>query len=73
MSSAHQSIRDIEVINAPWNKEVTLQEVEYEGGFKMVRVRIKEGKRFTDLELDSATADAIAGHLSQWARENVAP
>ena len=70
MSGAHQSIRDMAVINAPWNKEVTLQEVEYEGGFKMVRVRIKEGKRFTDLELDSETANALAGHLDKWAREN---
>lgn len=67
MSSAHQSIRDIDVVNAPWNKEITVQEVEYEGGFKMLRLRIKEGKRFTDLELDGDTANTLAHHLSQWA------
>ena len=72
MSAGHQSITDIEVIAAPWNKQVTVQEVTYEGGFKMVRLRIKEGKRFTDLELDSATATNLAGLLQAWSEANPA-
>lgn len=70
MNASHQSINDIEVINAPWNKEVTVQEAVYEGGFKMIRLRIKEGKRFTDLELDSNTAAKLAGLLQDWASAN---
>jgi len=66
----HQSITDIEVINAPWNKELTVSDVEYEGGFKMLRVRIKEGKRFTDLELDVETAGHIAELVETWVKKN---
>ncbi|MCK5167023.1 MAG: hypothetical protein KAQ66_06875 [Rhodospirillaceae bacterium] len=72
MNAGHQSITDIEVIDAPWNKQVTVQEATYEGGFKMVRLRIKEGKRFTDLELDSATAGNLAGLLQAWSEANPA-
>ena len=72
MSAGHQSITDIEVIDAPWNKQVTVQEATYEGGFKMLRLRIKEGKRFTDLELDSATASNLAGLLRTWSEANPA-
>ena len=72
MNAGHQSISDIEEINAPWNKLVTIQEATYEGGFKMVRLRIKEGKRFTDLELDSETAANLAELLRKWAEDNAA-
>ncbi len=64
--TSHLSVTELETIEAPWNKQVFVQEVEYEGGFKMLRLRIKEGKRFTDLELDGATAAKLAGILASW-------
>lgn len=64
--SAQDSITDLEIINAPWNKTVTLQEVAYEGGMKMLRLRIKEGKRFTDLELDIETLRHLNSSISNW-------
>ncbi len=67
---SHQSISDIEIVNAPWNKELTISEAVYEGGFKMLRVRIKEGKRYTDLELDPATAAHMAKLIGDWAKAN---
>ena len=66
----HESITDLEVINAPWNKTVTLQEVAYEGGVKMLRLRIKEGMRFTDLELDPATLEGLTGSFRKWLDSN---
>jgi len=66
-----QTITDKEVIQAPWSKEIQVQEVEYEGGFKMIRLRIKEGRRFTDLELDPATAAGLGNTLKSWVDENV--
>lgn len=68
--STHQSITDLEVVNAPWNKELTVSEATYEGGFKMLRVRIKEGKRFTDLELDHITAARLSELIGAWAKAN---
>lgn len=69
--SAHLSVTELETIEAPWNKQVFVQEVEYEGGFKMLRLRIKEGKRFTDLELDRATAARLGGILASWSGDAV--
>ena len=68
----HKSITDMEVIQAPWSKELTISDIEYEGGFKMLRIRIKEGKRFTDLELDTETAGHIAEMMGKWVKENKA-
>lgn len=66
MTGAYLAVTDLETIAAPWSKELTLQEVVYEGGFKMIRVRIRERKRFTDLELDPATALHLANTLGAW-------
>lgn len=56
-----------EELQAPWNKQLTLTEKVYDGGFATLLVRIKEGKRFTDLELDFETADKLARLLGDWA------
>lgn len=64
-----QTITDIEDIQAPWNKLVSIQTVAYEGGMSMFRLRIKEGKRFTDLELDPETAKHLAGLIQGWIAE----
>ena len=64
--STQDSITDLETIEAPWNKTVTLQEIAYEGGMKMLRLRIKEGKRFTDLELDGVTLKRLNQSLAGW-------
>ncbi len=68
--SVYQSVTDIEEFEAPWNKKVTLQNVVYEGDMTLVRLRIQEGSRFTDLELTPETAAGIGKALIAWAAEN---
>lgn len=68
--SSHESIDLIEVVNAPWQKELTISEATFDGGFKMLHIRIKEGKRFTDLELDPGTAAHMAELMANWAKAN---
>lgn len=63
----YETVTDLGEIQAPWNKQLTLQELVYEGGFAMLRVRIKERRRFTDLELDPGTARRLAEILAVWA------
>ena len=65
--SQYESITDLTEIQAPWNKLIEVQETTWEGGFKMVRLRIREGKRITDLELDTETATTLGGVLADWA------
>jgi len=58
---------DIEEIMAPWNKHITVQDVAHEdGSMAFLRLRIKEGKRYTDLELDPVTAQRLADLMAVW-------
>lgn len=67
--SVYKTVTDLEAIAAPWGKQVILQAIEYEGGMTGLRMRIKEGSRFTDLELDAATAARLGRLLSDWAAQ----
>lgn len=62
-----ERVDDLEEFNVPWGRVVRLQEVEYQGGTLMIRVRIREGRRITDLELSPAVARHLAGALTVWA------
>lgn len=69
MSSLYTILGDVDAFVAPWGKNVTVQKVEYEGGLVLLRVRIKEGSRFTLLDLDPAGAKRLAQILSAWAEK----
>ena len=58
---------DVERFNAPYGKEVAIEEVDYENGFKMLRMRIREAKRFTTVDLDPVTAAHWGKILVDWA------
>ncbi len=60
---------DLDAFDAPWGKKIVIQKVEYEGGMVMLRVRIKEGSRFTLLDLDAESAKRLATSLLAWANE----
>jgi hypothetical protein len=60
---------DLDAFDAPWGKKVVIQKVEYEGGLEMLRVRIREGSRFTLLDLDSESAKRLGTILYAWANE----
>lgn len=60
--------RDIGQIDAPYRREVLLQDVEHESGMRMLRIRIREGRRFTILDIDAPTAEAWADIMTKWAR-----
>ena len=64
--NTNKKINNLDVIHAPWNKTVTIQNVHYEGGLNMLRFRIKEGKRFTDLELDLQSLKKLNLVLTEW-------
>ncbi|MCB1513416.1 MAG: hypothetical protein H6876_03510 [Hyphomicrobiaceae bacterium] len=59
---------DIGHIDAPYRREIVLQDVQHESGLKLLRIRIREGRRFTILDIDATTADALADILTRWSR-----
>ncbi len=49
-------------------QEIELQQIDHvEGGMSLLRVRIREGKRFTIFDIDPATAQQWAVVMQRWA------
>ena len=50
-------------------QQIELQQIDHaEGGMSMLRVRIREGKRFTIFDIDAGTAAKWASAMQDWAR-----
>lgn len=58
----------IATVEAPYRREVWLDDVLFESGMRLLRVTIKEGRRFTQLDLDAATAERWAQTMLDWTR-----
>ena len=57
----------IETIAAPYGREIWLTEVDFESGMRLLRVTVREGSRYTIVELDPATAARWGRSMSEWA------
>jgi hypothetical protein len=62
-----------ETIQAPYGRLIRLDEVDFEGGMRLLRVTIREGARFTILDLDAATATQWGRAMCDWALDAGAP
>lgn len=60
-------ITGIDKIAAPYGRKVTLEDVEHESGLHLLRIRIREGTRFTVLDVDEETATRWGTVMSTWA------
>lgn len=50
-------------------QQIELQQIDHaEDGMSMLRVRIREGKRFTIFDIDPATTEQWATAMLQWAK-----
>ncbi|MDP1668216.1 DUF6967 family protein [Phaeovulum sp.] len=61
------NVTDLVRIKAPYTRDVLLQEVAHDSGMVLLRVRIREGRRFTILDLDAETARLWGGAMVDWA------
>lgn len=49
------------------NQEIELQQIDHvDGGMSMMRIRIREGRRFTIFDIDPATAQLWATTMQDW-------
>lgn len=60
-------VTELSRIAAPFRREIVLQDVLHESGMRLLRVRIREGTRFTILDIDVPTAEAWATAMQTWA------
>jgi len=50
------------------SQEIELQQIDHvEGGMSLMRIRIREGKRFTIFDIDPETAQHWAKAMQSWA------
>lgn len=59
--------RPLTTLEAPYRREVRLEEVEFESGMIMLRVIVREGHRITQLDLDATTARDWGATMVAWA------
>lgn len=57
----------VDEFDAPFGRKVKLEAVDYESGLRMLRLRIREGRRFTILEVDETTARRWGATMCSWA------
>ena len=67
---AEETIIPITQIEAPYGREITLQDVTHESGLKVMRVRIREGARFPILDIDQPTAAQWGSLMVDWAKKS---
>lgn len=58
-------VTDLGTIAAPWGKEILVQALHFRSGLTLARLRIREGRRFTVLDVDEPTATALSALLSK--------
>jgi len=61
------TITQLEKFTAPYGRVVTLENVAYENGARVLRIHIREGNRFTVMDIDDITARNWAAAMSSWA------
>ena len=59
-------VTGLDKFSAPYGKEVTLENVIYENGMRVLRIHIREGNRFTVMDIDESTASHWAGAMADW-------
>jgi hypothetical protein len=57
----------LDEFDAPYGRKVKLEAVEHESGLRVLRVRIREGRRFTIMDIDENTARHWAAAMNSWA------
>ncbi|CAA7627383.1 hypothetical protein [Magnetospirillum sp. SS-4] len=62
-----EKVTTLATLAAPWSREITVQRVDHDSGLRLMRLRIKEGRaRFTILDLDEPTVDALLEAMILW-------
>ena len=57
----------LDKFTAPYGREVTLENVDYENGMRVLRIHIREGNRFTVMDINDTIASQWGGVMTAWA------
>jgi len=60
-------VTDLAEFELPFGRRATLKNVAFESGLQMLRLTLREGRRFTIIDLDPASAAALGNDMTGWA------
>lgn len=63
------NLTDLAEFQLPYSRKAQLREVTFDSGMKMLRLVLREGRRITQVDLDPASARAIAEAMNGWAEK----
>ncbi len=61
-----EAVTSLDKFPTPFGREMEFQDVRHESGLRMLRVRIREGRRFTILDLDAPTVAQCLQIMTGW-------
>ena len=64
---SEEVVTSLTTIDAPYGRKVVLESVEHASDMRMLRINIREGRRFTVLDIDEDTAMRWGTAMSAWA------
>ena len=59
----------LDKFTAPYGREVTLENVDYENDTRILRIRIREHNRFTVMDINAETARRWGEAMVTWANQ----
>ena len=65
--SINSTVTKLDKFTAPYGREVKLENVDYENGMRVLRIHIREGSRFTVMDIDDNTASDWGSAMLAWA------
>jgi len=60
------TITELEKFTAPYGRDIKLENVDYENGMRVLRIHIREGNRFTVMDIDESTASNWGAAMLRW-------
>lgn len=60
------TITELEKFTAPYGRDIKLENVAYENGARVLRIHIREGNRFTVMDIDDNTASNWGAAMLRW-------
>lgn len=67
---SEETVKPLSKIAAPYGREIVLESIEHESDLRMLRIRIREGNRFTVMDIDEETAELWSTVMSAWASKS---
>ncbi len=68
-NQGEERVSNLSDYELPFGRTINLKKVEYETGLKMLRLTIKEGRRFTVIEIDQQSAESLGNDFLNWSKK----